>query len=71
MKKLKKAIIDFIIDSVNCLAPYTVRNAHFKVVHSAWSYDAAIEWLKCYDARKFGATHIYDFNGELIAYKGA
>jgi hypothetical protein len=71
MKKFKKAIVDFIINSVNCLAPYTVRNSHFKVMHHAWSYDAAMEWLKCYDARKFGATHIYDFNGELVAYKAA
>jgi len=70
MKKFKSAIKSFFVESVNCLAPYTVRNAHFKVMHHAWSYSAAMEWLQCYDARKFGATHIYNFNGELIAYKG-
>lgn len=71
LKKLKKAIIQFVIDSIDCLAPYTIRNAHFNVMHHAWTYESAMEWLKCYDARQFGATHVYNFNGELIAYKGA
>jgi len=64
------AIKNFIIDSIDCLAPYTVYNAQMRAQHNCWTWKAALEWLSCYDAEGFGETSVHNFNGELIAMKG-
>lgn len=62
-----KAIKSFVIESLNCLAPYTVINSHFRKQHFCWTAGSAIAWAQCYDVEMFGETNIYNFNGEKIA----
>lgn len=66
---MKKAITNFIRNSIDCLAPYTVYNYTFGKAHYSWTRRAALEWLACYAAEDFGTTVILDFNGSLIAAK--
>jgi hypothetical protein len=66
-----KAIKNFIKNSLECLAPYMVRNAHFGKLHLCWTRKAALEWMACYDAADFGTTELFGFNGELIGHVAA
>lgn len=69
MKKLFACVKRFVRNSVDCLAPYTVINAEMGKEHFCWSLKEVFEWLECYDADLFGSTHVFNFNGELIARK--
>lgn len=60
-----------IIKTLECFAPYMVRNVQFGKMHLCWSRSAALEWLACYDAEDFGTTEVFGFTGNLIASKYA
>lgn len=70
MKKLFKSIKAFAVNSLNTVAPYTVVNEEFKKEHYVWTWNAAMEWVACYDAQAFGSTGVFNFNGEVAAIKG-
>ena len=62
-----RAVASFLIESANCVAPYTVQNSELAKPHFCWTWKEAVSWLKCYDASQFGRTTVYNFNGEPVA----
>lgn len=70
IRTVTKAVKNFIVNSINCFAPYTVQNVDINKPHYAWTWNGAMQWVKCYDSDNFGTTGVFNFNGELIASKG-
>lgn len=60
----------FILNSLDCIAPYSVFNDQCGKLHYSWTYKGACEWLACYDAGVFGESFVMNFNGDIIAKKG-
>lgn len=71
MKKTYKAIKKAVMYHVDAFAPYMVYNEALNKEHYCWNWKDVIEWLSCYDSRKFGITVVCGFTGKLIASKGA
>ena len=70
VRRVSKAVVSFVVASVDCLAPFTVYNVRFMKEHHCWSFKTACAWLACYDADDFGPSYVTDFHGEIIASKG-